>query len=54
MAGGGTYPIVCFECNEGDSRQSAQLAALWRWVGRIFVTGFIIVSFFAVLVFGGM
>ena len=53
MTGGGTYHIVCFECNERDSRQSVQLTTLWRWVGWIFVTGFIIGTFFVVLVFGG-
>ena len=51
--GGGTYHIVCFECNERDSRQSGQLTALWRWVvGWILVTGFIIGTLLVVLVFG--
>jgi uncharacterized Tic20 family protein len=53
MAGGGTYHIVRFECSERDSRQSVQLTALWRWVGWIFLTGFIIGPFFVFLVFGG-
>lgn len=52
MAGGGTYHIVCFECSERDPRQSVQLTALWRWVGWVFVTGFIIGPFFVFLVFG--
>jgi hypothetical protein len=52
--GGGTYHIECFECNQRDSRQSVQLTALWRWVGWICVTGFIIGTFFVVLVFGGI
>jgi hypothetical protein len=52
-SGGGTYHIVCFECSEKDSRQSVQLTALWRWVGWIFVIGFIIVTLFVILVFGG-
>jgi hypothetical protein len=53
ITGGGTYHIVCFECNEGDSRQSIQVTALWRWVGWIFVTGLIIGTVFVVLVFVG-
>jgi hypothetical protein len=51
--GGGTYHIVCFECNERDSRQSEQLPTSWRWVGWILVIGFMIGTFFVVLVFGG-
>jgi hypothetical protein len=52
--GGGTYHIVCFECNERDSRQSVHLTALWRWiVGWIFVTGLIVGTFIVVLVFAG-
>jgi len=53
ISGGGTYHIVCFECSERDSRKSGQWTALWRWVGWIFVTGFIIGTFFVVLIFGG-
>jgi hypothetical protein len=53
IPGGGTYHIVCFECNERDSRQSVRLTALWRWIGWIFVIGFIIGTIFVVLVFGG-
>jgi hypothetical protein len=51
--GGGTYHIVCFECNARDSRQSVQLTALWRWIGWILVIGFMVGTFFVVLVFGG-
>jgi hypothetical protein len=55
VTGGGTYHIVCFECNERTSRQSVQLTAVWRWViGGIFVTAFIIGTFFVLLVFGGI
>jgi hypothetical protein len=50
MTGGGTYHIVCFECNERDSRQSVQVTALWRWVGWIFVAGLIIGTIFVVVV----
>lgn len=54
MNGGGTYHIVCFECNERDSRQSAQSTALWRWVVVwILVLGCIMGMFLVVLVFGG-
>jgi len=54
MNGSGTYHIVCFECNERDSRQSVHLTAVWRWiVGWIFVNGCIFGAFFVVLVFGG-
>jgi hypothetical protein len=53
-AGGGTYHIVCFECRERDSRQSVKVTALWRWVGWMVVTGFIIGMVFVVLVFGGI
>jgi len=54
MNGSGTYHIVCFECNERDSRQSVHLTAVWRWiVGWIFVIGCIFGAFFVVLVFGG-
>jgi len=54
MPGGGTYHIVCFECNERDTRQSVQLTALWHGVGWLFVTGFIIGTVLVVLVFSGI
>ena len=53
LPGGGTYHIVCFDCNEKNSQQNVEVTAIWRWVGRIFVTGFIIGTVFIVLVFGG-
>ena len=53
VSGGGTYHIVCFECSERDSRQSAPSTALWRWVGWMFATGFMITMFFVVLILGG-
>jgi hypothetical protein len=51
--GGGTYHIVCFECSKRESRQNGQLSALWRWVGWMFVTFFIVGMFFVVLILGG-
>jgi hypothetical protein len=52
--GGGTYHIVCFECNERNSRQSVPLPILWRWVvGWILVIGLIMGVFLVILVFGG-
>jgi hypothetical protein len=53
VSGGGTYHIVCFECNEKDTRQNVPLTALWRWVGWMFVTGLLMGTFFVVLVLGG-
>ena len=52
--GDGTYHIVCFECQERNSQQSVQVAGLWRWVGWLFVTGFILGTLFVVLVFGSI
>jgi len=51
--GGGTYHIVCFECDGRESQRSEQVTALWRWVGWIIVTGFLIGTIFVFLVFGG-
>lgn len=51
--GGGTYHIVCFECNQRESRQSGQLTTLWRWVGWMCVAGFVMGTFFVMIIFGG-
>lgn len=51
--GGGTYHIVCFECNQRESRQSGQSSAIWRSIGWILVTGLVMAAFYVVLVFGG-
>jgi hypothetical protein len=51
--GGGTYHIVCFECSARASRQSPHSTAVWRWVGGVLVTGFMIGTLFVFLVLGG-
>ena len=51
--GGGTYHIVCLECNQRESRQSGPLRPVWRWVGWTLGTGFVMAAFYIVLVFGG-
>ena len=51
--GGGSYHIVCFECNERNSLQSLQVTSVWRWIVGLLVTGFIVGTVFVALVFGG-